>query len=279
QRKKVSILNLPVYQTSNIPYLKNDRPLVMAHRGRSAFTPESSFQAFKEAYDLDVDALETDIRITKDLVPVVFHDKTLDRTTNGKGPISEHTYEQLQEFDLGYWYKDSTRDSYPFRDKGFKIVSLEELFEKLPKIRINMDIKDRFFAAPKALYETIVSSDVEDRVLVGSFHQKQLKRFRKISKEKQIPTSAGPFEVLAFLTHMLLLTKKRFCALQVPMGFGIIKIVTEKNIRRAHNQNIAVHSWTINDRETMRKLIEWQIDGIVTDNPDLLLDVLNTQEK
>ena len=113
----------PIYQTTSIPYLKNDRPLVMAHRGRSAFTPESSFQAFKEAevavrkagnYTLgqqyaelegDVDALETDIRITKDLVPVVFHDKTLDRTTNGKGPISEYTYEQLQEFDLGYWYK------------------------------------------------------------------------------------------------------------------------------------------------------------------------------
>ena len=139
-----------------------------------------------------------------------------------------------------------------------------------------MDIKNRFSAAPQALYETIVSSDVEDIVLVGSFHQKQLKRFRKISQVKQIPTSAGPLEVLAFLTHMLLLTKKKFCALQIPLGLGIIKIVTEKNIQRAHNQKIAVHSWTINDRKTMRKLIDWQIDGIVTDNPDLLLDVMKT---
>ena len=272
-------MNFPIYQTTTIPYLKNNRPLVMAHRGRSAFTPESSFQAFKEAYDLDVDALETDIRITKDSVPVVFHDKTLDRTTNGTGPIANYTFEQLQEFDLGYWYKDPKTNTYPFRDKGFKIISLEGLFEKLPRIRVNMDIKDRFSSAPQDLLDTIISSDVEDRVLVGSFHQKQLSRFRKINKAKRIPTSAGPFEVLAFLTHSLMFTKKRFCALQVPLSLGFIKIVTEKNIQRAHKKNIAVHAWTINDREMMIKLLQWQIDGIVTDNPDLLLETLKSQEK
>lgn len=273
--KKGRVLQPPVYQTSDITYLKNERPLVMAHRGRSAFTPESSFQAFKEAYDLGVDALETYIRITKDSIPVVFHDKTLDRTTNGKGPISDYTYEQLLEFDLGYWYKDPERDSFPFRDKGFKIVSLEELFQKLPGIRVNMDIKDRFSSAPQSLYDTLHSLDVLDRVLVASFHQKQLTKFRKIDTANQIPTSAGPFEVLAFLTHTMFLTKRQFCAIQVPMGVSFIKIISEKNIQRAHDKNIAVHVWTINDRETMNKLIDWRVDGIVTDNPDLLLDVMN----
>ena len=68
-----------VYPRSDIPFLRNDRPLIMAHRGRSAYTPESSYQSFKEAYDLDVDVLETDIRLTKDGIPVIFHDESLDR--------------------------------------------------------------------------------------------------------------------------------------------------------------------------------------------------------
>jgi len=88
----------------------------------------------------NVDVLETDIRLTKDRIPVIFHDATLDRTTNGKGFIIDHTYEELQEFDLGYWYKDLSTNEYPFRNRGFRIISLLELFEKFPDIRINMDI-------------------------------------------------------------------------------------------------------------------------------------------
>ena len=168
--------------------------------------------------------------------------------------------------------------TYPFRDKGFKIVTLEELFQKLPGIRVNMDIKDRFSSAPKTLFNTLLSLDVLDRSLVGSFHQKQLTKFRRIDATNQIPTSAGPFEVLAFLTHTMFLTKRKFCALQVPMGAGFIKIISEKNIQRAHDKNIAVHVWTINDRDNMKKLLEWKVDGIVTDDPELLLAVMNLMQ-
>lgn len=265
---------IPVYLRSEIAFLRNERPLVMAHRGRSAFVPESSFQSFKEAYELKVDVLETDIRLTKDRIPVIFHDATLERTTNGKGSVINYTFEELQEFDLGYWYKDPSTNTYPFRDKGFRIISLSEMFEKFPDIRINMDIKDRVSFAPKILLSTIREADAEHRSLVGSFHHKQLRRFRNLNEKSQIPTSASPIEVLGFLLHLLVFTRKKFVALQVPPSLGFLKIVTYKNIRRAHKKNLAVHAWTINERDKMMQLLDWGIDGIFTDDPSILLDIL-----
>jgi len=86
-------------------------------RGRSAFTPESSILAFEQAYDLNVDVLEADVRITKDGTPVIFHDEILDRTTNRKGKISDFVLDELMEFDLGYWHANKEIDEYPFRNK------------------------------------------------------------------------------------------------------------------------------------------------------------------
>ena len=263
-----------MYLRSEIPFLRNERPLVMAHGGRSAFVPESSFQSFKEAYELKVDVLETDIRLTKDKVPVVFHDATLDRTTNGKGPIIDYTFEQLQEFDLGYWYQDPVTKKYPFRNKEFRIISLNDMFEKFPDVRINMDIKDRVSYAPKVLLKTIIEADAESRSLVGSFHHKQLAKFRKLHNSVNIPTSASPVEVLRFLLHSLIFTKRNFVALQVPPNLSFLRIVTYRNILRAHRKNLAVHVWTIKEKDKMLQLLDWGIDGIFTDNPDLLLEIL-----
>lgn len=262
-----------VYLRSDIPFLRNDRPLIMAHRGRSAYTPESSYQSFKEAYDLNVDVLETDIRLTKDGIPVIFHDESLDRNTNGIGSIIDYTFDELQEYDLGYWHQDSKSGEYPYRNKEFKILSLVEFLDKFPKIRINLDIKDELKEAPKNILDAIISSKAHDRVLLGSFHHKQIKKFRDISLKWSIPTSASPLEVLAFLGHFTLFSHKNFCTFQVPMKFKFLKIVTPKSIKRAHKWNLAVHPWTINEEQAMMKLFKWGIDGIFSDDPELLLKV------
>ena len=266
-------MTYPIYLRSEIPFLRNERPLIMAHRGRSAFTPESSYQSFKEAYDLNVDVLETDIRLTKDNIPVIFHDKTLDRTTNGIGPIRDFSFDEIQSFDLGYWYQDSESGEYPYRDKDFKILSLVDFLDKFPKIRVNLDIKDRTKTAPQQILESILTSDAQDRVLLGSFQHRQIKKFRNISKKWNIPTSASPIEVLAFLFHFTQFSHKNFCVFQVPMSFKFLKIVNQKNIERAHKLKLAVHPWTINIEQTMMNLFSWGIDGIFSDDPELLLKV------
>ncbi len=267
-----------MWKKSEIPFLKGQRPLVMAHRGRSAFTPESSFLAFKEAYDLNVDVLEADIRITKDSIPVVFHDETLDRTTNGKGNITDFNLDELIEFDLGYWHTNKEKDKYPFRNIGLHILPLQTFFEKFPKVKINLDIKDEFKQAPSILFETIKDCGAERRVLVGSFHNKQILRFREMSKHFEIPTSANTREVLAFVSNLWIFSKKNFCALQVPLTHSFIKIVTASSIKKAHRNSIAIHPWTINNEEIMLSLLSWKIDGIFTDDPELLIKVLNVTD-
>ncbi len=268
----------PIWKTSDIPFLKGNRPLVMAHRGRSAFTPESSLLAFQEAYDLNVDVLETDIRITKDGIPVIFHDETLDRTTNGKGKISDYNLDELMEFDLGYWHFNKEKDAYLFRNKGLQIIPLHTFFETFPKVKINLDIKDDDKKASSIIFETIKDCGAENRVLVGSFHNRQILRFREISEHVEIPTSANQKEVLAFVSNFWIFSKKDYCVLQVPIRHSFIKIVTANSIKRAHRNNIAVHPWTINDKEIMLSLLSWEIDGIFTDDPELLIKVLDTTD-
>ena len=265
-----------MWKASDVPYLRGKRPLVMAHRGRSAFTPESSLLAFKEAYDIGVDVLETDIRLTKDNHPVVFHDETLDRTTNGQGKVSDYTLEKLLELDLGYRYKDKETNSYSFRNKGMQIVSLDVFFEKFPKVKVNMDIKDETKQAPSILYNTIKENNAENRTLVGSFHTKQIHRFRELNVISSIPTSASPREVISFLSNLWIFSKKKFCALQVPLTYSIITIVSKKSIRRAHKNEIAVHPWTINDKTLMKYLLSWEVDGIFTDDPELLIEIIRS---
>ena len=126
-------MNQSIFLVSEIPYLRNFRPLVMAHRGSSNLFPENSLLAFKEAYDLGVDALEIDVRFSKDLIPVVFYDECLERTTDGKGKLLDYTYRELQQFDLGYFHKNPNSGKLLYRDKGLKILSLNEFLENSQK--------------------------------------------------------------------------------------------------------------------------------------------------
>jgi len=158
------------------------------------------------------------------------------------------------------------------------ILPLHTFFEKFPEVKINLDIKDDFEQAPSVLLETIRDSGAEHRVLVGSFHNKQILRFRKICKFSEIPTSANPREVLAFVSNLWVFSKKDFCALQVPLAHSFIKIVTASSVRKAHRNNIAVHPWTVNKKEIMLSLLLWGIDGIFTDDPELLIKILNVTD-
>ncbi|MHA1827475.1 MAG: hypothetical protein ACTSX6_02390 [Candidatus Heimdallarchaeaceae archaeon] len=109
-------------------------------------------------------------------------------------------------------------------------------FREFPKIRVNIDIKNKIPEAPRCILEEIIASKAENRVLVGSFHHKQLQIFRRLASKMYIPTSASPLEVLAFLLHFPLLENKNFYAYQVPLKVGKISIITPKNVKRAHKK-------------------------------------------
>lgn len=271
----------------------------MAHRGDSSKIPENTIQAFQEAYNLRVDCLETDIHMTVDNEFVLFHDNTVDRTTNGTGKVADFTLTELKELDAGYRFEGIESGIFPYRGKGLQIHSIEEIIPRFPNVRFNLDIKSKRPEAPKILDEKLREMKVEKRVMVGSFHQKQVYRFREIS---EISTSAGAIETLKFKWKFrkwkrLLKRGLSICdfpkteqeitqnqklvfhhslpyfVLQVPEVYSKIRIVTPDFIKYAHYMGIAIHVWTVNDPKDMKRLLSWGVDGLFTDKPSIMIEV------
>jgi glycerophosphoryl diester phosphodiesterase len=286
-----------MWRKNPLPVLHHEQhPLIMAHRGDSANVPENTFLAFQDAYDLGVDCIETDVHMTKDGEFVFFHDATLNRTTNGKGKIADFTLEQLKRLDAGFKFQENpaidthAKEIYPYRGKGLKILSLDEVLPRFPKVRFNMDIKSRHPDAPRLLAEKLDKLQVTNRVIVGSFWQKQIEAFRHRSS---VITSAGPKGVWKFwrkaskwlknhnnevpdeLNQLEIFgTKLPFYVLQIPENVSFLRIITPEFIRFAHAVGIAVQVWTINTRQDMNRLLDWGVDGIFTDHPRLLKTII-----
>ncbi len=285
-----------MWRKSPVPFIKGKRPLVMAHRGDSADTPENTLLAYADAIKLEVDVVETDLRITKDNEIVFFHDARVDRTTNGKGFVRSYTLKELKKLDQGYRFKGVSEltGTYPFRGKGLQIQTIEELLTQYPTMKFNMDIKDRLVDAPYVLAEKLKELDALDRVMIGSFHHKQLKTFRTISGA---PTSASPIEIFDYRQKIgkwikknknfdftketqlkqeeILGEAKSYFALQIPEKYGLFRVFSNsKFITISHMLDLAVHIWTINEPGDMFRLLNWGADGIFSDKPKILLDIV-----
>lgn len=260
------------------PYYTADsnRPLVIAHQGGDGLWPGNTMFAFQNAADLGADVLEMDLHITSDGILVLMHDETVDRTTDGTGEIEAMTLDELKQLDAGYDWSPDEGASFPFRGQGITVPTLEEVFAAFPEYRMTIEIKKTNASMAKPFCETIRAYNMQDKVLVASFHDERLKEFRAECPE--VATSSAKNETTIFV----LLTKAfsggfyspKFYSLQVPEESGGITVMTASFVRAAHARNLAVEPWTINDEETMRKFIEWGVDGLITDRPDIMLNVL-----
>ena len=252
------------------------RPLVMAHRGGAGLWPENTMHSFERAVDLGVDVLETEIHSTADNILVLMHDSTVDRTTNGSGPISAFTLEELKTLDAGYNWSADGGQTFPFRGSGITVPTLEEAFTNLPTVRINIDIKQEKPSLLGSLCKTIRTFDMVDRVMVASFSSKVLKAFRRVCPE--VATSAGTGEVALFYTMNLVFLggvyRSAFQAFQIPEHRSGLRVLTKRFVKTARGLNLAVHVWTINEIKDMQRLLDLGVDGIVTDYPDRLISLL-----
>jgi glycerophosphoryl diester phosphodiesterase len=263
---------------TDTPFAENiqRRPLVMAHRGGAGLWPENTMYGFERAVDLGVDMLETEIHSTADNILVLMHDSTVDRTTNGSGPIRAFTLEELKTLDAGYNWTSDGGQTFPFRGSGITVPTLEEVFTALPTARINIDIKQEKPSLVEPLCKTIRTFDMTDKVMVASFNSKVLKAFRRVCPE--VTTSAGTGEVaFFFMVNMVFLgaVYRPACqAFQVPEYSSGIRVLTKRFVETAHGLNLAVHVWTINEVTDMKRLLALGVDGIVTDYPDRLISLL-----
>ena len=252
-----------------------DPPLLFAHRGGAGLWPENTLFAFENAAKLGVDVLELDVHLTADDNLVVIHDSTVDRTTNGSGRVDEMTVAELKKLDAGYNFTPDDGATYPYRGQGVTIPTLDEVLDAFPNYRINIEIKDDNQRAAERLAEIITAHGAQDRVIVVSFHDDPLSYFRKLQPD--VATAAGPGETRTFyilnLLHLWRFHRPHADAYQVPLNKGSARFDNAQFIDHAHRMNQQVHYWTINDADEMRRLLEIGADGIMTDRPDLGMQV------
>ena len=239
------------------PYLRWDGPVPFAHRGGASDVPENTMEAFEYAVDLGYHYLETDVQVTADGVLAAFHDNDLRRTTGRVGKISDLPWSEV---------------SKALVDGKAPIPLLEDLLGAWPDVRINIDCKSD--AAVDALVATLRRTNSLARVCVGAFSDSRLRRLRK-ELGSELCTSLGPIEVARLRFGLL-----RHCsglAAQVPVRQGPLTIVNRRFVDRAHHAGLHVHVWTIDDAAEMGRLLDLGVDGIMTDRPVVLRQVLQSR--
>ena len=246
------------------PFLDHPQPIAFAHRGGAAHAPENSWAAFEHAVKLGYAYLETDARATADGKLVAFHDRTLDRVTDGSGPINAMPY----------------REVAALRVSGTEpIPLLEDLLSAWPDVRFNIDLKDA--AGISLLPELLRRTGAWDRVCVTSFSGNRLRTARGLLGRPvcmatsptaiagvrcNVGSSARWPQIRMFADF---LSRCFVCCAQVPG-----QLATGAFMRRAHALGLDVHVWTINNRAEMIRFLDLGADGIMTDDIETLRDVL-----
>ena len=241
------------------PFLDWPGPLPFAHRGGASEAPENTMPAFEHAIGLGYRYLETDVHVTADGVLIAFHDDQLDRVTDGTGRIADLPWAVVREARV---------------DGREPIPLFEDLLTAWPDARINVDPKHD--GAVEPLAAALVRTGAVDRVCVGAFSDRRIARVQSLVGPA-LCTSMGPRQVAQLVSASQglpgggrLLAP---CA-QVPTRQGRLPLVTERLVATAHRRGIQVHVWTIDDRSEMARLLDLGVDGIMTDRPEVLRDLL-----
>jgi len=256
-------------------YFDAPRPMVIAHQGGDGLRPSNTLPAFQHAIDLGADVLELDVHQTHDGAFVVMHDHTVDRTTDGSGALADLTLAQIRQLDAAYhWpYERSER---PYRGRGIRVPTLEEVVGLGAGLRFNVEIKPASAGVGRALCGELERLGVTGRVLVASFHPVALDAFREACPV--VPTSAYESEARNFYVQYRLglwrWIRPSVAALQLPQRSGSFDLTDSGFLAAARERGLHVDFWTVNDPHDMRALIERGAAGIITDRPDLLLEVL-----
>lgn len=249
-----------------------DNFVIIGHRGASAYYPENTMAAFRAAYEMDAEMIELDILLSKDGIPVVIHDETLDRTTNGAGLVADYSLAELKKLDAGFWFGDE--------HAGEQIPTLEEVlaFAK-GKIALNIEIKteavtdERSGGIEEKALDLVKKYAMEDYVLFSSFD------YRAISHLKELDVDIS----------VALLYEKRQSARRTPSelvndynadAFNCSRSqFSKKWANEAQKHDIPVFVYTVNKKRQMEKIIRRGASGIFSDKPDLLKQVVDNMWK
>jgi glycerophosphoryl diester phosphodiesterase len=240
----------------NHPFFRSSRPLVFAHRGGAALAPENTLAAFDNGLALGADGLELDVRLSRDGVVMVHHDRTLDRTTPLRGPLAD-------------------RDSAELRRVG--VPTLAEVLARYRAARVIVELKVNRAALAATVAQDVHRAGAAERVCLGSFAGGVLRAVRALNPA--LATSASREEVrLAFYRSWCRwpIRRARYNGYQIPEIAGRRRVVSPRFVADAHRAGLAVQVWTVDNEADARRLLMWGVDALITDRPDIIVPVVRS---
>ena len=255
------------------------RPLIIAHGGGQGLHPANTLPAFEHSAATGCDAIEFDLRLTRDGVLVTHHDASIDRLSDGTGRVIDQTLQELKARNFGARFSDPAGQK-TYQTTPARLATLEELFQRFTNLPMVMELKDKGTdgaRAATALAELIRRFRMEPRVMVASFDDPTLEAFRRASAHSVLTSAAvGETRNLVILSRLGLdrLASPASQGLQIPVAKYGYALDFPRLIHSAHQRNMAIHYWTINDPEEMQRLIRLGADGLITDRPDVMRETL-----
>lgn len=247
-----------------LDHLYTHTPAVIAHRGASAYAPENTVASFKLAAEMGADAVELDVKLTRDGVPIIMHDETVNRTTNAKGKVRELSLADFRQMDAGTW-KDP-------KYAGEPVPTLEEVFDAVAsRVWINVELTN-YYARGDALVPTVVAliqkMNLQKRVLLSSFDPFNLRQARRL--DPSLPLAQLTSHDMAIYLRDAWLAP--FCPHEA--RHPDVAQLKQEGVAWYHRHHYRVNVWTNNDEAEMRDFVKQGVDGLITDMPDLARRVI-----
>lgn len=240
--------------------------IVIAHRGANRFAPQNTLHAFKKAVELNSDGVETDVHVTKDGHLVLCHNGTVDKTSNGKGKISDMSLRDLRNFDFGSWFGSKFKNT-PIPTLDEFLQSVENTALSVLDIELKQQKDDNLDFVEKVIAK-VRDYGLESKLFISSFDYKILEKVKQI--DSKIQTGY-------LYPAMGDIVKRKLCApINIAKKYNIDFLlphhgyVSKKLIEKAHSAGMRVGVWTVNKIEAVEKFLNWGVDQIITDVPDII---------
>jgi glycerophosphoryl diester phosphodiesterase len=251
----------------------SSRPQVFAHRGGCSLGPENTIAAFDLGLAAGADGLEFDVHLSADGVAVVCHDETLERTTGASGLVRRLTAAELGNVDAGFRYRDA-EGGFPFRDRGIGVPTLREVLHRYPGIPIIIEMKVNSEAMGLAVAAEARAAGAVERVCAAGYGRRSIDAVRAALPE--MPTSACHPEVRMAVYRSILgwpVRRVPYEMYQVPERAGVVRVVSPRFLRHARAAGVRVQVWTVDEEADMKRLLEWGVDGLISNRPGLAVRV------
>jgi glycerophosphoryl diester phosphodiesterase len=242
---------------------------VIGHRGNRAHAPENTLESLLQAVALGADALEFDLRLSRDGQLVMFHDATLERTTDGQGPLAQRTLAELKALDAGARFTPDGGRSFPWRGRGVRVASFDEVIDGLPR-DLPCIIELKTPAATEPLRQAVRRHGIERRIIVAGFDAQSTRPLRGAG----FALGASTRDVVALLPAALLHLRARprhVQALCIPQRWHGLPVPIAAFARALRGSGTVVHVWTVNDAAEAQALWAAGVQGIISDDPGLML--------